>query len=171
MSYSVAAALIALGLAVVPAYLFRARTAGVRCGAFAVRPDGIPVFLEAEQSQYLAVARICYRLPRGPLAAKFRLTVLKQAQPVWSMRFALDEADVNRGALVERQVQIGRFDIQRDGDYVLHIAPEASSDPRVHVRSVELFSRLRKPHPLALAVSQLLIISGLVALSVRAALG
>jgi hypothetical protein len=170
MIYSIAAALISIGIAILPIWVLRPRQAGTRRGAFATRPAGIPLYLDADQGRYRAVARLCYRLPRGPLVARFRCTLLDGTTPVWATRVALEEPDVSRGTLVERQVDMGVFDIQRDGDYVLKVEPEAAVDPRVQIASVELFAGLPRPHPIALAASQVLIVSGLAAIALRSLL-
>jgi hypothetical protein len=166
-SLVIAATLITLGIAIGPAYLALRRKEGVRRGAFAVRANGIRVFLEAEEGQYLAVARVCYRVPRGPLLARFRLLLTRGNKTVWQSRFGIDEAEVARGSLVERQVPVGRFDVEADDQYTFRVEPEDAADTRVHVASIELFSRLPKPHPIALAASQALIGAGLVTLALR----
>jgi hypothetical protein len=166
-TYTIAATLIMVGIAVGPAYIAFRRQEGTRRGAFAVRADGIRLFLEAEDGQYMAVARVCYRVPRGPLLARFRLLLLRGPLTVWSGRFGIEEAEVARGSLVERQVPIGRFDIEDDDQYTLCVESEGRTDPRVQVASIELYSRLPRPHPLAMVASQVLIGVGLLTLVVR----
>jgi hypothetical protein len=83
----------------------------------------------------------------------------------------LEESNVNRGAIVERQVTVGHFDVESDGQYVMRVESEGESDPRVQVASVELFGQLPRPHRRVWALGHLCIVAGLATVAVRATLG